>query len=161
MEGNGKNALTPRQLKFIPYFLSSRSIEEACRKAHVSKPTVYGWLRDKAFSVEVQKQKDLIYGRAIDSLAAGTDDAVAKLKKLLKSRNETIALRAAHSILTFAIRAKTERAEEHKSENEIFSLNNVMAAWDGDVRSGVIDVTNESKNNGRKVEMKAPLSHKR
>jgi len=117
--------------------------------------------------VEVQKQKDLIYGRAIESLKACTDKAVEKLMKLLNSRNENISLRTAQSIITLAIRAKetealeSQRVEEHKSENEIFSLNNVMAAWDGDIRSGVIDVTNESKNNGRKVEMKAPLSHKR
>jgi len=116
------------------------------------------------FSGELQKQKDLIYGRAIDSLTAGVDDAVAKLKKLLKSRNETIALRAAQTILSLATNAKeteaseSRRAGEHNSDTGLFSLETVMAAWDGDIRSGVIDVTNESKNNGRKIEIKAPLS---
>ena len=148
MESNGENSLTPRQLKFIPHLLTCRSIEEACRKAHVSKPTVYGWFKEDVFSEEVRKQRDLIYGRAIEKLTAGVDNAVEKLMKLVNSRNENIALRAAQSIISLAIRAKTEafesqRAEGKKSETQLFSLETVLAAWDGDVRSGVIDVTNE------------------
>ena len=133
MESNGENSLTPRQLKFIPFFLSCPSIEEACRKAHVSKPTVYGWLKEEGFSGEVRKQKDLIYSRAIDSLAAGVNNAVAKLMKLLNSRNEAIALRAAQTILSLVIKTKeadaSQREEQHKSGAVLFSLENVAAAW--------------------------------
>jgi len=140
MESNEENSLTPRQLRVIPYLLSCRSIEEACRKAHVSKQTVYSWLKDGEFSEEVRKQKDLIYGRAIDNLSVGTDAAVTKLLKLLNSRNENIALRAAQSILSLslAIKAKetedteSQRAEEHKSETQLFSLETVMRAWEQD-----------------------------
>ena len=138
METNGENSLTPRQLRVIPHLLTCRSIEEACRKAHVSRPTVYGWLRGKAFSREVQKQKNLIYGRAIDNLSAGTDAAVTKLLKLVNSRNENIALRAAQSILTLAIKAKetedteSQRPENQKGEVQLFSLENVRAAWERD-----------------------------
>jgi len=138
MESNGGTSLTPRQLKFIPYFLSCRSIEEACRKAHVSRPTAYGWLKEEAFSREVQKQKDSLYQSAIDNLAAGTDAAVTKLLKLVNSRNENIALRAAQSILTLAIKAKetedteSQRPENQKGEVQLFSLENVRAAWERD-----------------------------
>jgi len=150
MEGKEENALTPRQLNFVPYLLSCRSIEEACRKAHVSKPTVYGWFEEEGFSVEVQKQKDLIYGRAIDSLTAGVDNAVEKLMKLVNSRNENIALRAAQSIITLAIKSKetedseSQRAEEHKSKIKLFSLEAVSAAWSAD---------EEKDNNKRKPEV--------
>jgi len=148
MESNGENSLTPRQLKFIPFFLSCPSIEEACRKAHVSKPTVYGWLKEDAFSEEVRKQKDLIYGRAIDSLSAGTEEAVTKLMKLLNSRNENIALRAAQRILTLAIKAKetedteSRRAGEQRSETQLFSLDTVMRAWEKDTEKN----TNKRKS---------------
>ena len=149
MENNSENSLTPRQLNFIPHLLTCRSVEEACRKAKVSRFTVFGWFKEEVFSVEVQKQKDLIYGRAIDSLTAGVDNAVEKLMKLVNSRNENIALRAAQSILTLALRSKeteaseSQRAEGKKSETQLFSLETVLAAWDGDLKSGVIDVTNE------------------
>jgi len=102
--------------------------------------------------VEVQKQKDLIYGRAIDSLTAGVDNAVEKLMKLVNSRNENIALRAAQSILSLAIKAKetedteSQRVEEHKRATGIFSAEVVKSAWERDVRSGAIDVTDEKKN---------------
>jgi len=78
-----------------------------------------------------------------------TDKAVEKLMNLLKSRNENISLRAAQSILTLAIRsnetkaAESQGAEGKKSETQLFSLETVLAAWDGDLKSGVIDVTNE------------------
>jgi len=157
MESSGETSLTPRQLKFLPYYLSCRSIEEACRKAHVSRPTVYGWLEDGEFSEEVRKQKDLIYGRAIDSLSAGTDNAVAKLMKLLNSRNENIALRAAQSIITLAIKIKetqiadSQRAEGKKSETQLFAGEIVLAAWDKDEKA---------RAEQRKVEFKAPPSKK-
>ena len=158
MESNGKTSLTARQLKFIPHLLTCRSIEEACRKARVSKPTVYAWLKEDAFSVEVQKQKDLIYGRAIDNLSSGTDAAVKKLMRLVNSRNENIALRAALSILTLAIRAKeteaseSPRAGEHQRATGIFTSDIVQAAWNRDEKE---------RAEMRKEEMKPPLSHKR
>ena len=157
MESNVETSLTPRQLKFLPYYLSCRSIEEACRKAHVSRPTVYGWLEEDAFSEEVRKQKDLIYGRAIDSLSAGTEEAVTKLLKLVNSRNENIALRAAQSILALAIKAKetedteSQRADEHKRATGIFSGDIVQAAWNRDEKA----IAEQ-----RKTKFKMPLSYR-
>jgi len=107
--------------------------------------------------VEVQKQKDLIYGRAIDSLTAGVDNAVEKLMKLVNSRNENIALRAAQSILTLAIRAKesnaaeSQRAGEQRSETQLFSGEIVLAAWNRDEKA---------RAEQRKAKIKSPLSYR-
>ena len=150
MDDNRTNdTLTDKQVRVIPFLLEAPTIEDGCKRARVAKATFYGWLKQEAFKKELDRQKNLLYDRAIESLTAGTDKAVEKLMKLVNSRNENIALRAAQSIITLAIKSKeteaseSQRAEGKKSETQLFSLETVLAAWDGDVRSGVIDVTNE------------------
>jgi len=132
-------SLTTRQQKLIPYLLSCASVQEACRKGKVSKPTIYGWLKQDAFRDELQKQGDFLYSTAIDGLKGGTTKAVEKLLKLLNSRNETIAFRAAQAIISLAIRTKESHADSKRAEDKgspsVISLENVLAIWEEDDRA--------------------------
>lgn len=139
MERDAAPILTNRQLRVIPYLLSCPSVEEACREGRVSKPTVYAWLKQDIFYNEFQKQSGLLYSTAMEELIAGTNKAVEKLLKILNSRNETVAFRAAQAILSLAIRAKELQANAKRSEDKakpsVLSLENVLAIWEEDDRA--------------------------
>jgi len=119
MNGNrAKDALTEKQLKVIPHLLGSRSIEEACRKARVSKATVYGWLREGAFGEELRRQRDQVVKGALETLKANISKATEVLVALLDSQNEGIRHRTAKDLIEF-----TQKAMEHEDlERRISSL---------------------------------------
>jgi hypothetical protein len=76
---------------------------------YVGKATVYGWLKDKAFSQELKRQQDAVIDRALDSLKANLAKATETLVKHLGSERENISIRAAESIIEF-----TQKALEHE-----------------------------------------------
>jgi Transposase len=106
---NDNNELTPKQKRVIPYLVAAPSIEEGCKRAYVGKATVYGWLKDKAFSQELKRQQDAVIDRALDSLKANLAKATETLVKHLGSERENISIRAAESIIEF-----TQKALEHE-----------------------------------------------
>jgi DUF1680 family protein len=76
---------------------------------HVSKATVYEWLKDKTFRQELKRQRDAVIERALDSLKANISKATETLLKLLDSEKEGIQVRAAEDIIAF-----TQKALEHE-----------------------------------------------
>ena len=118
--------LTDRQVRVIPYLLTSPSIEEACRRARVHKTTVYEWLKDETFRRELKRQRDAIIERALDSLKANIAKATETLVKHLDSGKENISLRAAESIIEF-----TQKAVEHEElERRIEALEDKVTKLD-------------------------------
>ena len=98
--------------------LAAPSIEEACKRAQVSKATVYGWFKDETFSSELKRQRDAVIDRALDSLKASIAKATETLVKHLDSEHENISIRAAESIIEF-----TQKALEHEDlEKRIAAL---------------------------------------
>jgi len=57
----------------------ARSIEEGCKRAGVSKATVYEWLKDDVFRNELKRQRNSIIDSAVDTLKAN----LAKAESLL------------------------------------------------------------------------------
>ncbi len=101
--------LTPKQKQVIPFLLAAPSVEEGCKRAHVSKATVYNWLKDEAFRQELKSHRDAVIGRALDSLKANIAKATETLVKHLSSRHENISIRAAENIIEFAQKALATR----------------------------------------------------
>jgi transposase len=106
---NDPKALTARQMRVIPYLLDAPSIEEGCRRAKVSKVTVYEWLKQENFRQELKRQRDELIERALDNLKANVSKATETLVKLLDSKSEPIRARAAEDIIEFA-----QKAIEHE-----------------------------------------------
>lgn len=69
--GQNEEALTRRQLAVIPHLVSVFSIEEACRRAKFSRPTVYVSLKDEVFRDELQRQREEVYRGSLEALKAG------------------------------------------------------------------------------------------
>ena len=106
---NDSKALTARQTRVIPYLLGAPSIEEGCKRAGVSKVTVYDWLKQENFRQELKRQRDELIERALDSLKANVSRATETLVTLLTSKSEPIRARAAEDIIEFA-----QKAIEHE-----------------------------------------------
>ena len=106
---NDPKALTARQMRVIPYLLDAPSIEEGCKRARVSKVTVYAWLKEEIFRQELKRQRDELIERALDSLKANVTKATETLVKLLDSDSEPMQARAAEDIIEFA-----QKAIEHE-----------------------------------------------
>ena len=110
---DGNEALTGRQLRVIPYLIGATSVEEGCKRARVSKATVYGWLKDHAFRRERKHQRDAVIEHALDCLKANLTTATVTLVKHLDSDHENISIRATESIIEFTQTAlKREELEK-------------------------------------------------
>ena len=120
MDGNGKNSITDKQLRVIPFLLEAPSIEEGCKRAKVSKATVYGWLKEEAFREELRKRREEVVRAALETLKANVSKATETLIKLLDSEKEGIRARVAEDIIEF-----TQKAMEFEDlESRISALEN-------------------------------------
>ena len=97
---DGNEELSAKQLRMIPYLLATPSVGEACRRARVSKATVYTWFKDEAFKRELKRRRDAVIERALDSLKANISKAIETLVKHLDSEKEAISLKAAERIIS-------------------------------------------------------------
>ena len=102
---NDHSELTERQRRVIPHLLAAPSIEEACKRAHLSKATVYGWFKDATFNSELKRQRNAVIDRALDILKANIAKATETLVKHLESKHENISIRAAEKIIEFTPKA--------------------------------------------------------
>jgi hypothetical protein len=108
MDDNGE--LSGRPLRVILYLLGAPSIEEGCKRAHVSKGAVYEWLKDEAFKTELRRQREQLTAIALDTLKTSIAKATVTLAKHLDSERENISIRAAESIIELA-----QKALEHEN----------------------------------------------
>ena len=127
---NDPKVLTARQSRIIPYLLAAPSLEEGCKRARVSKVTVYGWLKQEVFRHELKRQRDELIERALDSLKANVSKATETLVELLDSETESIRARAAEDIIEFA-----QKALEHEElERRIQALEEKLIQQGGNHR---------------------------
>jgi hypothetical protein len=127
---NDPKTLTAKQARIIPYLLGAPSMEEGCKRAGVSKVTVYGWLKEDVFRQELKRQRDELIERALDSLKSSMAKATETLVKHLDSEQENISIRAAQFILEFA-----QKSLEHENlEKRINALEEKLLQQGGNHR---------------------------
>jgi len=103
---NGPETLTRRQRVVLLHLITTPSLEEGCRKARVSKTTVYAWLKEPGFQAELKRLRQTLLDEAFDRLKVGITQAVDKLLSLLEAdRQPGIQLRAAQTLLDQGIKA--------------------------------------------------------
>lgn len=125
---NEPETLTRRQRAVLPHLLTTPSLEEGCRKARVSKTTVYAWLKEPAFQAEVKRLRQALVDEAFDRLKAGLTQAVDKLLELLHVEGQLgIQLRAAQTLLEYG----TKAIELQEMENRLEALEQEVATHRG------------------------------
>ncbi len=114
---DGSETLTRRQRAVLPYLITAPSLEEACRKARVSKTTVYAWLKEPAFQAELTRQRQAVAEQAFNRLKGGMTQAVDELLELLQMKAQPgIQLRAAQILLDCGLKVVAHQALEQRVE---------------------------------------------
>lgn len=109
-----KITLTSTQLKSISYILESSSIEEAARKAKISRGTVYNWLKDNNFKKILERERDALFFESLSLLKQANIKAARTLIDLLESTDETTRRLAAKEILSVSLRITEIRDFEER-----------------------------------------------
>ena len=97
--------LNNRQLLAIPHILSASTITEASKKAKVTTPTLYNWLKDETFKAELKRQRSEIVNTALNKLQASITGAVEELVKLTKAEREEVRRLACNDIISHALKS--------------------------------------------------------
>jgi hypothetical protein len=103
---DNKSKLSRRQLKAIPFIVSSSTYTEGCQKAQINKTTLYKWLKQPEFKAELDRQRDEITSEAFNTLTNNLTKAVETLTSLLDNQDDRLKRLTAKDIIDFIIRHK-------------------------------------------------------
>lgn len=106
--------LTDRQIKAIPFFVTSPTIEEGCKKAKISKNAFYDWLKDPLFKAELERQRNLVVDEALDTLKNNMTEAVRTLVDLLSSDSGHLKRYVANDIINHILKSRELRGIEER-----------------------------------------------
>ena len=98
--------LTSRQLKSLPFFLESASIEETCRRASLSQTTFYRWAANPNFKAALEEAKGRLYSDSFEKLKLSFSKATDVLIALMEDEQVWVKLRSAERILETGFRLK-------------------------------------------------------
>ena len=101
--------LTARQAKAIPALLAAPSYDKGCKKARISRTTLYTWLKEPVFKDELERQRDEIAAEAFGVLTQSLTKAVETLVSLLDNKDDRIKRLTAKDIIDFIIRHKENK----------------------------------------------------
>lgn len=116
-----RNKLSHKQEEAIAALLRYPTLEEAAKAVGVAPSTIWRWLQDGSFRQAYEAARKQVLSRAIESLQAASEGAVATLVELKdKATKESVRLNAAKALLDLAfntaalleIEERLERLEE-------------------------------------------------
>lgn len=109
-----KTSLSPSQLKTISCILEANSLEQAARKAKISRSSIYLWLKDQSFKARLEKERDILFHEHLNLLRQAVGKATKVLIDLLKSEDETSKRLSAREILSQSLRITEIRSLERR-----------------------------------------------
>jgi hypothetical protein len=111
--------LTDKQLLAIQHIISSPSFEVAAKRAHISRVSIYGWLKNDDFKAELKRQRDEVVREALDRLKCSINKATDGLVRLMDSKVESIRRFACKDVLEYGLRSiELENIEERLAKIE-------------------------------------------
>lgn len=99
---------TRRREAAIEALLTLPSVEAAAKQSHVSSRTIRRWMHDEAFVMQYQQARRQLFDAALGRLTALTEQAVARLEKILHDETvpTSLALAACRIVLERAFAAR-------------------------------------------------------
>jgi len=97
--------LTPKQTKLVACLLTGRTVKAACEKAGCSPRAARRWKDDPEFQAAWADARRAAWGEATAALQGLAPAAVRRLRALLASGKENVALRAALGLIDRAAKA--------------------------------------------------------
>jgi hypothetical protein len=102
----GPKPLTARQAKAIPKILDSRTCEEGCHAAGISKACFYKWMQNETFRAEFERQRDRLVEAAMALLVQNIGKAVSVIVELLDHSDARLRRLSAKDLIEYYIRHK-------------------------------------------------------
>ncbi len=96
--------LSAQQRKAMPYFLTCSSVQEACKKAGISRMTYYRWLSEPEFKKTLDRLTDEAYRETVNILKRHTTQAACHLVGLMKTRDPVLKRRVCNDILNHLLK---------------------------------------------------------
>ncbi len=119
--------LTSRQVLAINQIITSPTIEEARRRARISKGTLYAWLKDETFKLELKRQRDEIVGESLNRLKCAMGRAIDGLIDLMASPRPDLRRWVYKDIIDYAFRC----IEMEEIESRLESIENYLGSKSG------------------------------
>jgi hypothetical protein len=110
----GKHRIKPQQGKAIVALLSCKSVTEAARAAKVPERTLWRWLGDPAFRLNLVAAEADAIDQATRRLIALQEDAIGTVEAVMRDTEQpaSVRLRAAQSVLDYLLRLRELRNVE-------------------------------------------------
>lgn len=125
--------LTARQQKGLACLLAEPSIEAAAKSAHISRQTIYEWLREPNFKAAYELAQEAVFAEGISTLKASLQEGVTALREALKDKEATPANRiaAATKLIELSLKAR----EQFELQERLEQLEQLFQAQ---TRKGVV-----------------------
>lgn len=104
-ERNTRDKLTLKQQNAITHLLSTKTVEEAAKKAGIAKTTLYAWMKQDHFKQEVGKRRRALYEEGLSILKASTRKAAEALAELLEKSSASLKRLVARDVISLAMKA--------------------------------------------------------
>ena len=117
-----ENALTQNQQKAIRAILEANSIEEAAKKARISRTSIYNWLKDEYFKECLERERKTLFEEGLNALKGATAKAAETLIGLLECNDRNTKRLVAKEIINMAIKV----TEIHELEERICRLEELL-----------------------------------
>ncbi len=99
--------LTNKQLKAVPHLIASKTLKDGCKKARISRQTLYTWLQEPVFKEELRKRRDTIIDEALEDLKGNLTEATDTLIDLLQTTDsEPLKRYVAKDIIDYVMKAR-------------------------------------------------------
>jgi len=97
--------LTNRQILAISQIIASSTLEDARKKARISKGTLYVWLKEEAFKAELKRQRDEVVNEALERLKSALTKAVTGMIDLMDSPRPDLRRWVYKDIIEYALKS--------------------------------------------------------
>ena len=94
--------LSEKQLIAIESLMVCKPVSEVAAAAGVSRVTIYRWLKDSDFKVELDKRKNALIEKASRKLTGALDRAIEVLIDLLEAKQPNVRRLAAGNLIDYA-----------------------------------------------------------
>lgn len=103
-----KNDAEKREI-LLDALLHSPDVSKAAERAEVSRATVYRWLKDTEFAVELKQKRDAMLDAAIEFVKCHSAQAADTLAEMLASGDERLRRMAAKDLLDYSFKIMERR----------------------------------------------------
>ena len=116
--GQNEPPLTPDQRRVIAALMICSSVRKVAQRTKIHRMKIYRWMRkDRAFVAALDVASAAVFEVAMSQARAAASEAVATLRRLMRSKDEEIALKASREVIAAGFDADVALKAKHAGRN--------------------------------------------